>query len=189
MAIAKYVRKRIAAILAVTFMIISGIPLLAPLLLPLPITPSVETYYESLEALPTGSTIFVVMDVGSNKVTNLILADTLKHIVTRGHKFVQFSSTAASLAWAEIYPLALIKPTLQAHNYVYGVDYAYCGFVPGYEIAMSALYNDFQSIVTADYYGTPTAQVPLLASIVDHDSFDYAVFVAGYDTLEAWSRQ
>lgn len=181
-----YLRKNMAAVLAVIFMLITAVPLVSPLGLPIPLTEKTRAFYETIEELPQGSVIFCVIDSGS--VIMHQVTDVMRHIIRKGHKWVQFTSGSVSWAWTDLI-MAEIKPDLEAKNYVYGVDYALIGFILGGEVVKSALYSDFKSVVKTDYYGTPIREIPILKDIKDHNYFDLGFFATSGGGQEAWSRQ
>jgi hypothetical protein len=179
-------KKNPTAVLALAFTIITAIPLLIPIGLPLPVEPSVKKFYDAIENLPQGELILVVLNPGT--VIFDMAKDVMKHIISKKHKFVQFTAEAAGWAWADMV-LRHVQPDLEAQGYVYGEDYAYLGFITGREVTFSGMYTDFHGVVKADLYGTPAKQVPILADIVDHTSFDLGMICLSAETFEMWSRQ
>jgi hypothetical protein len=82
----------------------------------------------------------------------------MKHALSKGLRVI---TIAFSIAGPEMAEMCARESGYEA-NTEYGVDYVNLGFAAGFETAMSAFASDPHSLVTADFYGTPVSDIPIM---------------------------
>jgi hypothetical protein len=169
-------------VLFAVMMIIQAITLMVPLGLPTVLEPMVKDAYDRIEATPTDGVIFVGFECAPGMWSEQkppVLA-LMRHVISRQLKFIGETVTPdAPPLWEEL--MADLKPDLDANGYVYGEDYAWCGFFAGTASAVISLAQDFDGMVTADAYGTPTSQLPIFQGLETIDDFnkEYSLLLGG----------
>jgi hypothetical protein len=98
--------------------------------------------------------------------------EALKQCYEKGCKFIVVAGTAQGAANAHNI-FELLDKEIQDWGLEYGVDYVHMGFVTGEEAMVSLIAQDFQSLTTADHYGTPISELPIVEGI--RDIRDYAL--------------
>jgi hypothetical protein len=84
------------------------------------------------------------------------------------------------------------KVNPESFGYVYGTDWVHLGFIAGGEPSYASLLGDINGLVTEDYQGTPTSQLPLMAELgaPTADKIDLVgIWTAGGEVVEGWIRQ
>jgi hypothetical protein len=145
-----------------------GIPLVAPLNLPLSISPDTIKYKAAIDALPAGSVVVLGMDVspaGYGGELGPQARATTTHLFRQPVKiiFESFWDTGAPLietVWKDPFVAAAMK------DKKYGVDYVDLGWIPGSETGMASFAADvWKTLEKGDYKGTKLADLPMMANI------------------------
>lgn len=160
------------------------IPLLNPLGLPISTNEWTRDAYEAVLSVPDDMVV-----VWEDNWSIGGLADSepghtaLMRIMLKNNiKFVMVSLTPDTpLLHTYITDRVLNYP--EADGKVYGVDWVQMGFLPGQEGALSLMAEDMHSAFSADYYGTPLSQLPLMDSV--HDYNDIALVISG-SSSQTW---
>jgi hypothetical protein len=58
-----------------------------------------------------------------------------------------------------------LLPEIEATGKVYGVDYVYLGFLPGWEPMIAGMATNVLGLYQSDYYGSPTADMPIFQDV------------------------
>ncbi len=170
--------------------LLSGVPILYPLGLPLKINDSTTQTYNYLNDMPEGSIIlwnegYMVSSYvsGSEIAFYKVFFDMMRE---KGVKVVFISSCVdGPLGGAMIEQM--LKYGVDKTGTTYGVDYVNLGWLPGFEAVLAAIAQDIQSVTTADAYGTPISQLPLMQGLTtgDIDLFGFSCGVS----VDPWMRQ
>jgi len=139
------------------------IPLVMPLGLPLAVSENVQTVYDTIEALPEGAVVIVSPSYSPGTDSEMWPqhAGIIQHLIAKKAKIVQVSLVLESVMFAtrarELY--------MDKLGYVYGVDHVIMPYKAGLDVAIASMGRDFKALYTEDYLGTPSEQLPLMASI------------------------
>ena len=162
-----------------------AIPMAFPLALPMAISENTQEFYDYVQVAINKGDAVAFLDLSySIGLHTTTMLEIVQYISQQGIKWVAYSGSSAT----EAVIIDMIKKDMPiwAPNYVYGVDYAYYGFIPGTaDIKMNMLANN-QDLLPTDYLGTPRSQVPLLASV--HDRFDFDIFINCMDGFSEWAK-
>ncbi len=175
------------------FAILICIPFIAPLGLPLKISPSTQTYYNYLVNVKPGGVIIWSEEqsfanwpeLGPAEVSTYYLL--LKSGHEKGTKFIVVSPNTDGAAVADRI-FKQLKPEIDAWGLKYGVDYANLGYVTGLEAMYALVVRDFQALTTRDYYGTPVGDLPIMTGLKDVRNFDLMGFCIS-TSAESYMRQ
>jgi hypothetical protein len=158
--------------------VIVTVPLLVTFTLPVAISERIEVAYGAVSQIPDGSTVIMFPGTygpgGGRIFVGYSFDVVIKQLITKNCKFVFIDEyTAVNTAWRAAHLDNLIK--WPDRGYTYGVDYVYLPFIPGQEMMLITLREDFQSIVVNDLYGTPISQIPMLANVVGGVDFSACI--------------
>jgi len=160
-------------------------PMAFPLALPMYVTPFSQEFYDYIIVASEKPDAVAFLDLSySIGLHTTTMFEIVQFISGLGIKWVGYSASAA--VEATIVNMINVDMPNWAPNFVYGVDYAYYGFIPGTtDIKMNLLANN-QDLIAADYLGTPRGQLPLLARV--HDRFDFDIFINCMDGFSEWAK-
>ncbi|MFQ6076838.1 MAG: hypothetical protein ACE5Z5_12035 [Candidatus Bathyarchaeia archaeon] len=164
---------------------------LHPLGLPIPITPLTRATYDAVDRLEPGD--IILMDQGYGAGTMAFhepgFVVVFRHAMKKGLKIVITSSSSESPMLLER-ALKKIKP--EAKGYEYGVDWVHLGYIAGGEPSYAGIMEDLPGMVSEDYKGTPTSQLPLVQELSSptYEKIGLVyIMTAGGDVIEGWIRQ
>jgi hypothetical protein len=162
-----------------------GLPMAFPLALPMYVSPFTEEFYDYVNVAAGKTDAVAFLDLSySIGLHTTTMFEIVQYISGLGIKWVGYSGSSA--VEATIIDMIVNDMPNWAPDYVYGVDYAYYGFVPGQlDIRMNLLANNQDNIPT-DYAGTPRGNLPLLARV--HDRFDFDIFISCMDGFSEWAK-
>ncbi len=155
--------------------IIMFLSYLVPLGIPVTIRDPTREVYQFLNTLPADSKpLLLSLDFtagGSPEIRPSMMA-VVKHAISRGLKFVVIGiGTDESTALMQ----SLFDDSGVEDTYEYGVDYVGIGYIPGGEITVAALAQDFSSVVETDAYGNKVSDLALTKDIKDWKDFSAVI--------------
>lgn len=160
-------------IIFVMIFIVTALPLLMPIGLPIPISEEVRAAYDTIDALPPGSIIIIGNEFTAPSWTELGPAwiALMKQVIKNDIRFVM-----ASYFYGEP-PIAftnLIQPKIQRYldTYEYGVDWCDLGFLPGGESSLAAFASNVKFVDT-DRFGNKLDDLEIFDDI--HSLSDFAL--------------
>lgn len=166
------------------------IPALRPLGLPIMVGEMAKDWYRTVDELPEGSLVLFDIGFGSGGYPSLGPAN-----IAVFHQFFEKNLKvvimATSLEGSMMYPLIMeaVKPE-KTYGAVYGEDYVFIGYIAGVETAMAGVLGNIHAIVSADYEGTPAAQIPLLQEIKVPSNFALVAYITTSGGIsEGWVYQ
>jgi hypothetical protein len=174
-------RRIIFAIIALAIII----PLLIPIGFPIQVTPSVQSLYDAVEAIPPGSKVLLSFDYGASTYPELypMCLAMLRHFFSKGDKPVVMAF------WPEGIPFAQRALTLTGDEAgkTYGEDYVNLGFKAGGIVVMQTLGRSFKEAFPVDVYGTPIEKIPVMNGVRNYDDIALVIdFSAGDPGIPAW---
>lgn len=148
-------------------------PLLAPWGLPIHVDDSTVQYYDAIQSLAPGSTVFISYSVSAQPWGELgpLCIATYNQLFERHIKFVMAMFETAD---AQIVFETMLLPNLDTRGAKYGVDWVNLGFIAGQEVARAAVARDFL-YPGKDAYGSSLADLPLLKQVKSIDDVAYYV--------------
>ena len=169
--------------------LLSGLLLINPITFPLDITKPTMDFVNAIRSIPAGGIMlwdestFVTAYYTQGQVTLYrLFFDQAKQ---RGVKII-FVSACVDGPMAG----AMINKQLDVQDKTglkYGVNYVNLGWQPGFELVLSAIAKDIQTVTRADAYGTPISELPLMKGLKTSDINLFA-FNCGV-SCDPWMRQ
>ncbi|MGQ9679909.1 MAG: hypothetical protein ACUVV4_03990 [Candidatus Bathyarchaeia archaeon] len=166
------------------------IPMIRPLGFPVPVSPEVQRWFNTIDKLPQGSVIMIDFGYSGGGEPELgpMAVAVYHHIFKKGglKAIAMSTSIEGPLLWEKA--MAEVNPS--QYGAQYGVDYIHIGYIAGTETAMAAVGKDLRATTSTDYKGNPLDQYPIMEGIKDAGSFDLLiVYTTGGDQSEGWVRQ
>jgi hypothetical protein len=179
-------REVIYGLLLIAFII----PMINPIGLPLPITPEVQKWYDTIQALPSGSVIGIDMGYSGGGEPELgpFAVAVFNHIFRKGG--VKTICWATSNEGPLLFDRALAEVKPEQYGAKYGVDYIMLGYFAGTETAMAAIAKNIRTLTSTDYKATPLDQYPVMQGVNDASAFKIVIcYTTGQDQSEGYVRQ
>lgn len=179
-------REVLYGLLIITFII----PMIRPIGFPIPVSPEVSKWYETIDKLPAGSVIMVDFGYSGGGEPELgpMAVAVYNHIFKRGglKAIAMSTSIEGPLLWEKA--MNEVKP--EKYGAAYGIDYIHIGYITSTETAMAAVGKDLRATTSTDYKGTSLDQYSIMQGITDASSFDLLIcYTTGGDQSEGWVRQ
>lgn len=172
-------------VLYVLLVLVLLIPMISPLGLPLSVSETTQTSFETLDGLSPGDT--VVFDFGyyvdgAPDVEPQAVA-LFAHLFEKGVRIICFSYKSHG-------PMIIDRLTAphEAQGKTYGTDFVNMGFLAGGETALAAYARDVKKAFPTDWRGNNTSKLPILEHVTSVSDVDLYVFYTD-DSAEAWVRQ
>jgi hypothetical protein len=160
------------------------IPILNPLGLPISTNQWTKDAYDAVLSVPDDKVIIWEDNWSIGGLADSEPGHTalMRILLENNIKFVMVSLTPDT-PLLHTYITDKVNKYPESNGKVYGVDWVQMGFLAGQEGALSLMADDMHSAFTADYYGTPLSQLPLMDNV--HDSNDVALVVSG-SSSQTW---
>jgi len=163
-------------IIATGVFLIIAVMLLYPLRLPFPVSKYTKQYYEFVDNIPSGETVFFIMGDGVTTKPQLEPATSLTiwMLWEKGCKIIMYEPGPESLQLAPDY----IK---RAEGYLgrkpeYGVEFVDLGYIPGGETEVAALFESIRQVANGvDKYGNSLDDLPIMEGIDNGFDLNYVI--------------
>jgi hypothetical protein len=163
------------------------IPLLAPIGLPVTVTPQSKAIYDEVESLPPGSNIIVSFDydpAAAPEVHPMALS-FLRHCFERHDKVIIMALWPQGAQMA-VRAMAEVSPDFDLE---YGRDYVNLGYKPGGDIVIKSMGSSIREVFPRDMAGRSTASLPLMAKVNNLNDIAMVMDLsAGDPGIPAWVR-
>jgi len=169
--------------------LLSGMLLINPVTFPLDITQPTIDFVNAIRSIPKGGLMlwdessFVTGYYTQNQIALYkLFFDQAKQ---RGVRIIFISCCVdGPMAGAMINKQLEVQDTT---GLKYGVNYVNLGWQPGFELVLSAIAKDIQTVTKADAYGTPISDIPMMKGLRTEDINLFA-FNCGV-SCDPWMRQ
>jgi hypothetical protein len=179
-------REVLYGILIITFIM----PMLFPIGFPVPISPEVQRWYDTIAKLPNGSMIMIDFGYSGGGEPELgPMAVAVYHqIFKRGGIKVVAMST--SIEGTLLFDKVMTEVNPSQYGKQYGVDYIHIGYIAGTETAMAAVGKNIRATTTTDYKGVSLDTYSIMDGVNEAADFDLLIcYTTGGDQSEGWVRQ
>ena len=165
-----------------------GWPLIAPMQLPIGVSPPVRGAWEAVEAVPPGSIVMLAGDYSPDTMPELqpMTRAFIRHAFSRDLRIVVACLWPASppLVERELTPLA------EEYGREYGVDYVNLGYMAGGIVTLLGMGASIPNTFPTDYGGTPVRQIPLMQEVENFEDIAMVMEVsAGTPGTREWVQQ
>jgi hypothetical protein len=163
-------------------------PLLFPLALPLSVSPRVRGFYDTIEAIPNGSTVLMSCDYDPGAIPELVpmTLTALRQLFRKDCKVV------VTCLWNGGPGLVdhTVREVADAMGKKDGIDYVNLGFKEGREAVMVVMGQGIANAFPKDYQGRDTRSHPIMHNVRDYSSFPLLISIsAGYPGTKEWVQQ
>jgi hypothetical protein len=167
--------------------LLTAIPLLQPLGLPISVSRTTITFFDIIDDIEEGDIIFFDINFGPGSwpENGPQAVAVIKHIWAKGGKILFFSLNSDG---PQMYD-KIISQITPPDGYEYGVDWVYLGFLSGGETAMAALTTDTASLVQSDYLGKSLESLPLMQEVRSAEDAKLLICNTSGALAWAWVRQ
>lgn len=168
-------------------------PLIAPIGLPLTVSPPVKGFAEAIDHVPDGSNILMPCDYDPGSRPELVpmTKTALRHLWSKHCRVV------VTVLWPG--GSGIVDQTLEevanefraaGHPLVYGVDYVNLGYKAGNEAVMVLMGQGIENAYPVDNRNNPTNSLPIMRNVRNYSSFPLLVNIsAGYPGTKEWVQQ
>ncbi len=174
-------------IIYLLLLICCTIPLIWPLGIPVPISPTTKAVYNIIEELnPQTDTVLLVFDYspGTGLDAHVVPVAIVEHLTSRDVKWVAVSFSPEGPLMCD---RLIAGSDLEGRGLVYGTDFVNLGYIAGDENAVRLFALDC-TIIPTDTRGNNTAQLPIMKG---KESVKDFAFVMQFNAVgpEVWVRQ
>lgn len=165
--------------------VVTLLPLLFPVGLPVRVSPEVRKVYDYIESLPEGSIFLLSLDFDPASKPELypMSIALLRHAFRRNLRIIGMTLWVTGTGMAE----SVFAQTAQEAGKENGKDYVFLGYSPGGLNVIISMGQDLYAAFPTDYYGNITADLPMLKDVQTLRDVDYAVsLAAGVPGVEVW---
>ena len=165
--------------------VVTLLPLLYPLGLPVRISPETQQLYDTLERLPERSVVLLSLDYDPASKPELypMTVSLLRHAFARNLRVVALTLWPAGTSMAE----SAVTHGAEEAGKTDGADYVFLGYGPGEANAIISLGQSLTTAFPTDYAGRKTETLPVLAGVRSLRDIDYAISLsAGFPGLDTW---
>jgi hypothetical protein len=169
--------------------LVTVVPLISPLGLPIPISDASRDFYEGLDAIPDGSVVVMDWELRFGRpVWATLLTDVFKHLLSKD-VFIIHVSFDRSLEGGEQCEMSITRVNPEKNfGKQYGVDYVNLGAVAGQIAALQGFVRDSWTQYPTDNRGTLVQNIPIMDKMRSGADIDYVVSI-GSGTPEWWIGQ
>jgi len=152
----------------------------------LPLIPGRQTIsaFSALNDIKSGQIVmYSVPDPGALGEQGPVFTLTARYLMDRGVKLIFVGIFSPETGPITDY---VIDQSGIRRSFVYGKDYVNLGFVPGYEMAVAGMAQNFQDVVKTDAYGASITAMELTRNIKDANNFAAYIGVANILQIRHW---
>ena len=165
--------------------IVTLIPLLYPVGLPVRVSSEAHKVYETLENLPERSVLLLSLDFDPASKPELypMTVSLLQHAFQRNLRIVTLTLWPAGTSMAE----SVVSQLAREAGKEDGTDYVFLGYGPGEANAIIGMGQSLSAAFPTDYAGNATAELPVLKGVRSLRDIDYAISLsAGFPGRDTW---
>ncbi|HUU57327.1 MAG TPA: hypothetical protein VMW93_08290 [bacterium] len=163
------------------------VPILAPIGMPVTVTPQSKSIYDEVEALPPGSNVIVSFDYdpATEPEVHPMALSFLRHCFEKQHKVIIMALWPQGAQMA-VRALAEVGGDFDLE---YGRDYVNLGYKPGGDIVIKSMGSSIWEVFPRDMAGRSTASLPLMAKVQSLNDVALVMDLsAGDPGIPAWVR-
>ena len=168
--------------LATILLLVTCIPIIFPMGLPIPVSSQTTDFKKAVDALPPGSVVafgFQMSNIGQIPQYGPGYQVITKYLASRKLKVVYVCvSDVSPLTVEDVIKSSGVEAT---YGWKSGEDYVITPYIAGEETALASFASDVQGTVATDYYGTPVSQIPLMKNL--RTLADFKLAIASYGTF------
>jgi hypothetical protein len=165
-------------------------PLIFPANLPILVSPPSQMFYDAIERVPNGSTVFMPCDYDPSARPEMVpmTRTAFRHLLAKDCKVVVVVLWNAGPGIVD----ATLRDVADKEfpNKKYGVDYVNLGYKAGDDAVMVLMGQGIANAFPRDYRGNVTRDLLIMRNVRDYSSFPLMVDIsAGFPGTKEWVQQ
>jgi hypothetical protein len=164
-------------------------PLIFPAGLPLKVSPPVQSFSQTIDRLPNGSSVLMSCDYDPSARPEMVpmTRTAFRHLLSKDCKVVV---TVLWNAGPGLVEATLNDVAAEFPGKTYGVDWVNLGYKAGDDAVMVLMGQGIKNAFPRDYRGNATGGIPLMKTVRDYSSFPLLVNIsAGFPGTKEWVQQ
>ncbi len=164
--------------------IVTFIPMLRYIGLPIKITPEVIAVYDRIESQPPGTVVMVPMEFSPSTMAELepMARAVLIHCFSRDLRVI---STALQIDGVILIEQVL-RESAAEYGKKYGEDYVFLGYKPYPEMVILGMGENFRNNFPKDYYNNDLDDLPMMAGVNNYSSVSFIVNINATSGVDYW---
>lgn len=165
--------------------VVTLLPLLYPLGLPIRVSPEVRAVYNYIENLPEGSVLLLSLDFDPASKPELypMALAIMRHAFRENLRVIGMTMWITGTSLAESV-FAQVAPEYGKER---GKDYVFLGWGPGGANVIISMGQNLHAAFPTDYYGVKTSELPALNNVRTLRDVQYTISLsAGSPGVESW---
>ena len=164
--------------------IVTFVPILKYIGMPVAVTSEVKAVYDMIESLPPGSIVMVPMEFDPATAAELepMSRAVLRHCFARNLKVM---STAFMIDGVVLIERDL-REIAAEYGKVYGKDYVYLGYKPYMQIVLLNMGENFRKPFPRDYYGARLDDLPMMFGVNNYSNISCIVNINATSGADYW---
>jgi len=166
-------------------------PIISPIGIPISIDPMTQEFYDVIDNLPPGSTVWMSNNVSPSMMSEMMPAYVaiMSHMYEQELNVVIFNvyDPTSIPVWDEF-----MRPELERRGHIgeYGVDWAWLPYIPGKETALASMAADIRSTTNnLDHLGNSLDTLPIMEGLNTVEDFDLVILIGCTSPYFAYIRQ
>jgi len=162
----------------------TALPLLFPVNLPVMVTPRVKAAYDTIDALPAGSTVLLSMDYEPDTMAELqpMAIAVLRHCFQRDLNVIGMTLYSAGPGLSE----PALRIAAEMEHAERNKDYVFLGYKSGFQTVMIGFGESIRQQYPVDFYQTPLDSIPMMRGINSYADIDLVVNLTASSAAEYW---
>jgi len=164
--------------------IVTFVPILAYIRVPVNITYEVEAVYRKIDSLPAGTVVMVPMEFGPSTMAEMqpMATAVLRHCFSRDLKVI---STAMQIEGV-ILNEQVLRETAAEYGRNYGTDYVFLGYKPYPDLVILNMGENFRKPFPRDYYGNELDSLPMMAGVNHYSNVACIINLNATSGVDYW---
>ncbi len=164
--------------------IVTFLPMLTAIRLPVKITPEVESVYDRLESLPPNTVVMIAMEYDPATAAELqpMARAILRHCFSKNLRVISTALMIDGVIMIE-QDLKLISAE---YGKKYGVDYVFFGYKPYMQMVVLNMGENFRKPFPKDFYNNSLDDLPMMKGLNNYSNIDCIVNVNATSGADYW---
>ena len=160
---------------------------LNPVGIPIRIVDRTRAAYDTIEGLPDGSIVILSLDTtgGAWGETGPLARAAFRHLQSKNLRVVVMG---LHLPDASTLQEGMFERVGITSNWAYGTDYLAFGYIPGREVAVAQLAEDFRELLSKDFYQNNLDDFPLGRDLRGGEDVALIISVDSVGLTDLWVR-
>lgn len=164
--------------------IVTFIPILFYIGVPVNITPEVEAVYQKVESFTPGTILMVPMEFSPSTMAELepMARAVLRHCFSHDLKVVTTALQIDGVILIE----KVLRESAAEYGKKYGEDYVFLGYKPYPDIVILNMGENFRKPFPRDYYGNNLDDLPMMRGVINYSNTACIVNINSTSGVDYW---